>query len=95
MNGAVSKESSRADPPSTLARSPRPARVQSDTGNDKNKTQEKLTYTAASDKQKLLLSTDSGHFSLIRALHLADLITELNGESRLRGFWCKREPGSN
>ncbi|KAK4099886.1 CDP-diacylglycerol--serine O-phosphatidyltransferase [Parathielavia hyrcaniae] len=31
------------------------------------------------DKQKLLLSTDSGHFSLIRALHLADLITELNG----------------
>ena len=32
------------------------------------------------DKQKLLLSTDAGHFSLVRALHLADLITELNGE---------------
>ncbi|KAK4240753.1 hypothetical protein C8A03DRAFT_41770 [Achaetomium macrosporum] len=31
------------------------------------------------DKQRLLLSTDAGHFSLIRALHMADLITELNG----------------
>ncbi|KAK3301525.1 uncharacterized protein B0H64DRAFT_383862 [Chaetomium fimeti] len=32
-----------------------------------------------SDKQKILLETDAGHFSLIRALHLADLITEMNG----------------
>ncbi|EAS36437.3 CDP-diacylglycerol-serine O-phosphatidyltransferase [Coccidioides immitis RS] len=31
------------------------------------------------DKQKMLLSADTGHFSMIRALHLADLITELNG----------------
>ncbi|KAJ9134739.1 CDP-diacylglycerol--serine O-phosphatidyltransferase [Pleurostoma richardsiae] len=31
------------------------------------------------DKQRLLLSSDTGHFSLIRAMHLADLITELNG----------------
>jgi hypothetical protein len=31
------------------------------------------------DKQKVLLSGDAGHFSLIKALHLADLITELNG----------------
>ncbi|KAB5526299.1 phosphatidylserine synthase [Coniochaeta sp. 2T2.1] len=32
------------------------------------------------DKQKVILSsTDAGHFSLVRALHLADLITELNG----------------
>ncbi|KAL1899112.1 CDP-diacylglycerol-serine O-phosphatidyltransferase [Sporothrix stenoceras] len=31
------------------------------------------------DKQKILLSTDPGHFSLIRALHMADFITELNG----------------
>jgi len=31
------------------------------------------------DKQKTLLSGDAGHFSLIKALHLADLITELNG----------------
>ncbi|EEQ30508.1 phosphatidylserine synthase [Microsporum canis CBS 113480] len=30
------------------------------------------------DKQKILLSADTGHFSLIRALHLADFITELN-----------------
>ncbi|CAK7262889.1 CDP-diacylglycerol-serine O-phosphatidyltransferase [Sporothrix epigloea] len=33
----------------------------------------------AYDKQKILLSTDPGHFSLIRALHMADFITELNG----------------
>jgi hypothetical protein len=33
------------------------------------------------DKQKNLLSNETGHFSLIRALHLADLITELNGTS--------------
>lgn len=32
-----------------------------------------------SDKQVKLLSQDVGHFSLVRALHLADLITELNG----------------
>jgi CDP-diacylglycerol--serine O-phosphatidyltransferase len=31
------------------------------------------------DKQKMLLASDTGHFSLIKALHLADLITELNG----------------
>ncbi|KAK0724802.1 hypothetical protein B0H67DRAFT_115488 [Lasiosphaeris hirsuta] len=31
------------------------------------------------DKQKVLLSSETGHFSLIRAMHLADLITELNG----------------
>lgn len=32
------------------------------------------------DKQKVLLSSDTDlHFSLIRAMHLADLITELNG----------------
>ena len=33
----------------------------------------------AIDKQKMLLSADVGHFSLVRALHLADLITLLNG----------------
>ncbi|KAF2500833.1 putative CDP-diacylglycerol--serine O-phosphatidyltransferase [Lophium mytilinum] len=31
------------------------------------------------DKQARLLNSDSGHFSLIRALHLADFITALNG----------------
>ncbi|KAI9755832.1 MAG: tyrosine/serine/threonine protein phosphatase pps1 [Chaenotheca gracillima] len=33
----------------------------------------------AMEKQKMLLSSDKGHFSMIKALHLADLITELNG----------------
>jgi len=33
----------------------------------------------AEDKQKQLLASDTGHFSMIKALHLADLITELNG----------------
>jgi CDP-diacylglycerol--serine O-phosphatidyltransferase len=33
----------------------------------------------AIDKQKMLLSADVGHFSLVRALHLADLITLMNG----------------
>jgi CDP-diacylglycerol--serine O-phosphatidyltransferase len=34
------------------------------------------------DKQQVLFSAsaaDAGHFSLVRAMHLADLITELNG----------------
>jgi len=31
------------------------------------------------EKQARLLAQDVGHFSMIRALHLADLITELNG----------------
>ncbi|KKA28046.1 hypothetical protein TD95_001538 [Thielaviopsis punctulata] len=31
------------------------------------------------DKQRLLLSADTGHFSLVRAMHLADLITMMNG----------------
>ncbi|KAH6614732.1 hypothetical protein B0J18DRAFT_440068 [Chaetomium sp. MPI-SDFR-AT-0129] len=37
------------------------------------------TNLPTSDKQKILLSADVGHFSLIRALHLADFITEMNG----------------
>lgn len=31
------------------------------------------------DKQARLLSSEAGHFSLVRALHMADFITELNG----------------
>jgi len=31
------------------------------------------------EKQVEILAADSGHFSMIKALHLADLITELNG----------------
>lgn len=33
----------------------------------------------AEDKQKQLLEENTGHFSMIKMLHLADLITELNG----------------
>jgi len=33
----------------------------------------------AMDKQKKLLSEDNSHFTMIKMLHLADLITELNG----------------
>jgi hypothetical protein len=37
----------------------------------------------AMDKQKRMLeATDPGHFSMIRALHLADLITLLNGTAQ-------------
>lgn len=34
---------------------------------------------ASQDKQRRLLEAETGHFSMIRTLHLADLITELNG----------------
>ncbi|ERF76440.1 hypothetical protein EPUS_07320 [Endocarpon pusillum Z07020] len=33
----------------------------------------------AQEKQKMLLAADTGHFSMMKALHLADLITEMNG----------------
>ncbi|KAJ5295901.1 CDP-alcohol phosphatidyltransferase [Penicillium antarcticum] len=32
------------------------------------------------EKQKMLLSSEQGHFSMIKALHLADLVTEMNGK---------------
>lgn len=38
------------------------------------------------DKQKRLLEKDTGHFSMIKMLHLADLITELNGTITLPIF---------
>ncbi|KAM3441366.1 hypothetical protein NHJ13734_002860 [Beauveria thailandica] len=38
-----------------------------------------LVNQPAVDKQKTLLSADVGHFSLVRAMHLADLITLMNG----------------
>lgn len=40
-----------------------------------------LLIGTTEDKQKKLLQADSGHFSMIKMLHLADLITELNGLS--------------
>jgi CDP-diacylglycerol---serine O-phosphatidyltransferase len=43
-------------------------------------------FVIAMDKQKTLLASDTGHFSLIKALHLADLITELNGTSSTPPF---------
>jgi len=33
----------------------------------------------AQNKQAILLAEDAGHFSLIKAMHLADVITEMNG----------------
>ncbi|RBR23334.1 uncharacterized protein FIESC28_03917 [Fusarium coffeatum] len=38
-----------------------------------------IVVRKAIDKQKTLLSADVGHFSLVRAMHLADLITLMNG----------------
>lgn len=46
----------------------------------------------AIDKQKMLLSADVGHFSLVRALHLADLITLMNG-ARTNKARKERRPG--
>lgn len=37
------------------------------------------TGDGGQEKQKMLLSAETGHFSMIKALHLADLVTELNG----------------
>jgi hypothetical protein len=34
------------------------------------------------DRQKDLLSSGDGHFSLVRALHMADYITEMNGMAK-------------
>ncbi|KAI1848350.1 hypothetical protein JX265_008870 [Neoarthrinium moseri] len=38
-----------------------------------------LVSEPAQDKQKVLLESTTGHFSLVKALHLADYITEMNG----------------
>lgn len=57
---------------SVRARSPHPTTLSSSP----------LTRRAAADTQKKdlnLLAAEGGHFSLIKAMHLADLITEMNG----------------
>ncbi|KAL8738899.1 MAG: hypothetical protein Q9181_000351 [Wetmoreana brouardii] len=41
-----------------------------------------MNCATGQEKQKKLLAADAGHFSMIKALHLADLITELNGTHR-------------
>ncbi|MCJ1475143.1 CDP-diacylglycerol-serine O-phosphatidyltransferase [Lambiella insularis] len=46
------------------------------------------TPTPGQDKQKMLLESNAGHFSMIRALHLADLITELNGFCGFMSILC-------
>lgn len=53
--------------------------------------------TIAYNKQKdLLNASTAGHFSLLRALHMADYITELNGTNCLGGrgylLTLRREP---
>ncbi|KAJ5631225.1 CDP-alcohol phosphatidyltransferase [Penicillium longicatenatum] len=37
------------------------------------------SHVTGQEKQKMLLSEEHGHFSMVKALHLADLVTELNG----------------
>lgn len=76
-NGAASKDDRQSSPPSMSTISPSQRQRRSVERKEENPP---LTPAAVTDKQKVLLSTDAGHFSLIRALHLADLITELNGE---------------
>lgn len=48
-----------------------------------NNPRTKTNRILAEDKQKRLLQEDGSHFSLIKAMHLADLITELNGTTIL------------
>ncbi|KAI9850751.1 MAG: CDP-diacylglycerol-serine O-phosphatidyltransferase [Thelocarpon superellum] len=60
-------------PPGT----PKPKRAGGAGRADEDATPE--VHNGAQEKQKMLLSSDTGHFSMIKALHLADLITELNG----------------
>ncbi|KAJ5779602.1 CDP-alcohol phosphatidyltransferase [Penicillium paradoxum] len=44
-------------------------------------------------KQKMLLSSDHGHFSMVKAMHLADLITELNVMSVFSSMrYCLGDP---
>ncbi|KAJ5898890.1 CDP-alcohol phosphatidyltransferase [Penicillium taxi] len=45
------------------------------------------------EKQKMLLSSEHGHFSLVKALHLADLVTELNVMSIFSSMrYCLGDP---
>ncbi|KAI9932792.1 CDP-diacylglycerol-serine O-phosphatidyltransferase [Aspergillus wentii] len=52
-----------------------------------------LLIATGQEKQKSLLSAETGHFSMIRALHLADLVTELNVMSVFSSMrYCLGEP---
>ncbi|KAF4305337.1 CDP-alcohol phosphatidyltransferase [Botryosphaeria dothidea] len=46
---------------------------------DKDVSSTPVSENPGIEKQKRLLAADAGHFSLIKAMHLADVITELNG----------------
>jgi len=49
--------------------------------------EELIDYKTGADKQvRLLAQDDGGHFSMVRALHLADAVTALNGSFALRFF---------
>ncbi|TQS39369.1 hypothetical protein Golomagni_00107 [Golovinomyces magnicellulatus] len=52
-------------------------------------TDDTIAEDAGNDMQKKLLREDTGHFSLVRMLHLADFITELNGEELVLNFKYK------
>lgn len=43
-----------------------------------------IEYPATDKQKRLLEQSETGHFSMIRAMHLADLITLLNGTSPLQ-----------
>lgn len=81
-NGAASKDTGDVTPPCTSADS----RGATATAVRPRKKTSSLTAPTAIDKQKILLSSDAGRFSLVRALHLADFITELNGEQSPASF---------
>lgn len=42
----------------------------------------------AQAKQAMLLAQDTGHFSLVKAMHLADVVTELNGFCGFMAILC-------
>ncbi|KAK8182029.1 hypothetical protein HDK77DRAFT_486463 [Phyllosticta capitalensis] len=67
-------------------------------GADKDAHSSPAPENLAQDKQMRLLAADAGHFSLVKALHLADLITELNGFCGVMSIfsslrYCLGDPG--
>lgn len=78
-NGAMAKPNFNSNQPGMLqwtAALPTSLPLRTETHSPANQL---LAPCEAIDKQKTLLSADVGHFSLVRAMHLADLITLMNG----------------
>ncbi|KAF2144752.1 uncharacterized protein K452DRAFT_266831 [Aplosporella prunicola CBS 121167] len=48
-------------------------------GTNKDASDNSVPANPSQEKQMRLLAADAGHFSLVKAMHLADVITELNG----------------